>query len=85
VRCFRRWKIVEKLNHNFTLRAPLLTASEASTNDDVDIAIAVTPATAAPADINANINTTNAETDEINLRTLEEFRNRELVEKLVKA
>jgi hypothetical protein len=61
----------KKLKHNITL-CSLLEASEAPANNDA--AFAVSPATPA-----------NAEADEIKLRTLEEFQNKEFVEKLVKA
>ena len=52
----------------------LLAASEDSTNNDATVVVAITPATAA-----------DAEAEENNLRLLEEFRNKEFVEKLVKA
>jgi hypothetical protein len=82
----------KKLKRNVASHSPLLSVSEASpTNDSVTIAIAivvnVAPATAAYANANANADTvaTNTKTDEINLRTLDEFQNREFVEKLSKA
>jgi hypothetical protein len=52
----------------------LLTASEDSANNDATVVIAIAPATAA-----------NAKAEVNNLRMLEEFRNKEFVEKLVKA
>ena len=54
------------------LHSPLLSVSGAS-------------ATATAAYTNANANDTNTETDEVNLRMLDEFRNREFVEKISKA
>ena len=79
-------KLLKKLKRNIVLCSSLLSVSKASANDDsatiaIAIAVAVAPATAAY----ANANATNAETDEINLRTLDEFHNREFVEKLSKA
>jgi hypothetical protein len=64
-----------------------LTASETSTNDEAAIAVAVDieTRTHADTDVDTDANATNTETDEINLRMLDKFRNRELVEKLVKA
>ena len=83
-------KLLKKLKRNVTLHSPLLSVSEASaTNNSATIAIAiaadVAPATAAYANANSNSNDTNTETDEINLRTLDEFRNRDFVEKISKA
>ncbi len=88
--CFQRWKVVKKLKRNVTSRSPLLSVSEASTTDDsatvaIAIAVDVAPATAAYANANADADTTNTKTDEINLRALDEFRNREFVEKLSRA
>jgi hypothetical protein len=80
--------LLKKLKRNVTSHSPLLSVSEASATDNsatIAIAIAadVAPATAAYA--NANSNDNNTETDEINLRTLDEFRNRDFVEKISKA
>jgi hypothetical protein len=66
-------KLLKKLKRNVALHSPLLSVSEASS------------ATATAAYANSNADDTNTETDEINLRTLDEFRNREFVEKLSKA
>ena len=77
-------KLLQKLKRNVTSHSPLLSVSEASATDNsatIAIAIAtdVAPATAAYANANSNSNDTNTETDEINLRTLDEFRNRDFV------
>ncbi len=81
--------MLKKLKRNIASHSPLLSVSEASANDYAAIAVAVAislaTTAAADTDTNTNVNATNAETDEINLRTLEEFRTREFVEKLVKA
>jgi hypothetical protein len=61
----------KKLKCSVTLLS-LLAASEAFANDDA--AVAVAPTT-----------TADANADEINLRMLEEFRNKEFIEKLLKA
>jgi hypothetical protein len=81
-------KLLKKLKRNVASHSPLLSVSEASATDNsativIAIAVDVTPATAAYA--NTNADDTNTETDEINVRTLDEFRNREFVEKLSKA
>ena len=55
------------------LHSPLA-ASEDSANNDATVVVGIAPATAA-----------DAEAEENNLRTLEEFRNKEFLEKLVKA
>jgi len=65
-------KLLKKLKRNVALHSPLLSVSEAS-------------ATATAAYANANADDTNTETDEVNLRTLNEIRNRKFVEKLSKA
>jgi hypothetical protein len=85
-------KLFKKAQTKHCVALPLLSVSEASTNNNsatVAITIDVAPATAANTNANANANTnantTNAETDEINLRMLDKFRNREFVEKLSNA
>ena len=88
--CFRRWKVVIKAQTQRRVAPPLLSVSEASTNDDsatiaIAIAVDVAPAPAAYANANTDTDATNTETDEINLRTLDEFRNRVFVKKLSKA
>jgi hypothetical protein len=65
-------KLLKKLKRNVASHSPLLSVLEAS-------------ATATAAYDNANTNDTNTETDEVNLMTLDEFRNREFVEKISKA
>ncbi len=80
--------MLKKLKRNVASHSPLLSVSEASATDNsatIAIAIAVNVAPATAAYTNANAAYTNTETDEINLRTLDEFRNREFVEKLSKA
>jgi len=62
-------KLLKKLKHNVALHSLLLSVSEAS-------------ATATAAYTNANADDTNTEIDELNLRTLDEFQNREFVEKI---
>jgi hypothetical protein len=66
-------KLRKKLKHIIAL-CSLLTASEESANNDAAIVVAIDPATAA-----------DAEAEENNLRTLEEFCNKEFADKLVKA
>jgi hypothetical protein len=88
--CFRRWKVVIKAQTQRRVAPPLLSVSEASTNNDsatiaIAIAVDVAPAPAAYANANTDTNATNTETDEINLRTLDEFRNRVFIKKLSKA
>ena len=65
-------KLRKKLKSNVTFNS-LLTASEDSANNDVTVVITIAPATAA-----------NTKAEENNLRMLEEFRNKEFVEKPVK-
>ena len=64
--------MLKKLKRNVASHSPLLSVSEAS-------------ATTTAAYANANADETNTETDEINLRRLDEFRNRQFVEKISKA
>jgi len=68
-------KLLKKLKRNVASHSPPTIA--------ITIAVDVAPTTAAYA--NANANDTNTETDEINLRTLDEFRNREFAEKISNA
>jgi hypothetical protein len=68
--------------------APPSSKLEASANNDAPVAVTVdiAPAPTTAADTaNTDANATNTETDEINLRTLDKFRNREFIEKLLKA
>jgi hypothetical protein len=80
-------KLLKKLKRNVTSHSTLLSVSDASANNDaaIDVAVAVNVAPTTAADANADADATKAETDEINLRTLGEFRNREFVENLSKA
>ena len=66
-------KLRKKLKRNVAMHS-LLAASEDSANNDAAVVVAIAPATAA--DVKA---------EENNLRTLEEFRNKEFVDKPVKA
>ena len=66
-------KLRKKLKNNVAL-CSLLAASEDSAKNDATIIVAITPAIAA-----------DAKAEENNLRTLEEFHNKEFVDKLVKA
>ena len=68
--------MLKKLKRNVASHSPLLSVSEAYATDHsatiaIAIAVDVAPATAAYA--NANADDTNTKTDEINLRTLDEF------------
>ncbi len=66
-------KLCKKLKCNVALRS-LLVASEDSANNNATVVVVIAPATAA-----------NTKAEKNNLRTLEEFHNKEFVEKLVKA
>jgi hypothetical protein len=67
-------KLLKKLKRNVALHS-LLAGSEDSANNDAAVVVAINPATTAD-DAKAEAN---------NLRTLEEFRNKEFADKLVKA
>ena len=64
---------IKKLKRNVALRS-ILTAPEDSANNNATVVVAIASAIAA-----------NVKAEENNLRTLEEFCNKEFVEKLVKA